>query len=309
MAKHVKAKVMKKSLGDSEDITHMFNQMLGVEEPELDIVREKHNCIVAKSAIIEKLINSALESIFVRLFGETQAKACDEIRLFVDNIPGVCKCKGEEASMVKCYVAMKTSPVVSHIIQTCKVLMEYKPGLDSEEPFRSYVMRMPNLELKIFSFSSLDIKSLFVDDLDVCKYMMVFMPLMLTTCITVYKTVASPDVDVDEFSDIIMSSIDQLETVQELNRCRKAFDKIRQSVKLLVCNFDCYYKDFIQSRNPTSIMENFIFDVAETSKSDPQVTRQFREIIKYYKKATAGKIKDPKIQKLFETLGNFNESL
>jgi len=309
MAKHVRSKVVKKCIGDSEDITHMFNQMLGVEDPELDIVREKHDTIVSKCSTIGKMSTSALDSIFVRLFGDAQPGACEEIKTFVDTIPHVCSCKGDESSMVKCYVAMKTSPVVSHMVQTCKILMEYKPGLTAEEPFRSYVMRMPNLDLKIFSFSTLDIRSVFVDSLDVCKYMTVFMNLILDASTTIYKTVSSPDVDVDEFSDIIMSSIDQLEGVQELNRCKKAFDKIRQSVKLLVGNFDGYYKDFIQSRNPTSIMENFIFDVAETSKSDPQVTRQFREIIKYYKKATAGKIKDPKIQKLFETLGQFNDAL
>jgi hypothetical protein len=304
MSKHAKAKVIKKCLGDTEDISHMFNQMLGAEDPEIDIVREKHGVLMAKTAMIEKMLRSALDTVIMRLFGESQAEACAEIATFADTVPVMCECKGVEEDMVKCYVAMKRCQVISHFVKTCKILMEHQPGLEAEA-FRPYVMRMPSLDLVPFSFSSLDIKSVFVDDLEVSKYFVILLKIILDNCSAIYKAVASPDIDVEAFSEVIMRSISQLEGVPELNRCKKAFDKIKQSVGLLVGNFDGYYKDFIQSQNVSSIMENFIFDVSKGAKSDPQESRQFRAIIQYYRKATQGKVKDPKIQKLFEALGNF----
>ena len=120
-----------------------------------------------------------------------------------------------------------------------------------------------------------------------------------------YDTITSPDVDVKKFSKVIISSIAKVK--KRIPRCEKAFEKIEQSVGLLEGNFDGYYKDFVQSKNPSTIIESFVIDVSQSGGSDPQTTRQFRKIINYYRKATQGKIKDPKMKKIFDMLSaNFN---
>jgi hypothetical protein len=131
------------------------------------------------------------------------------------------------------------------------------------------------------------------------------MKIVLDISKTVYKTLTSPDVDVKEFSKAIISSISQVK--KQIPRCEKAFARIEQSVSLLEGNFDGYYKDFIQSQNPSTIIESFVIDVSQSSGGDAQTTRQFRKIISYYQKATQGKIKDPKIKKVFDMLNaNFS---
>jgi hypothetical protein len=118
----------------------------------------------------------------------------------------------------------------------------------------------------------------------------------------VYRTITSPDVDVAEFSKSIIASITQVK--KQIPRCERAFAKIEASVSLLEGNFDGYYKDFVQSQNPSTIIESFVIDVSNTGGADMQTTRQFRKIIDYYRRATQGKIKDPKIKKVFDMLNS-----
>ena len=112
----------------------------------------------------------------------------------------------------------------------------------------------------------------------------------------------SPDVDVTEFSEIIVKSIAAIK--KQIPRCDKAFAQIEKSIGLLQNNFNGYYKDFIQSQNPSTIIESFVIDVSDSAKSDPQTARQFRKIINFYRKKTQGKIKDPKLQAIFSALNS-----
>jgi hypothetical protein len=57
------------------------------------------------------------------------------------------------------------------------------------------------------------------------------------------------------------------------------------------------------SKNPGIIIENFVLDVADDSKADAETTRQFRQIINFYKDKMSGQVKDPKIQKIFDLVG------
>lgn len=114
----------------------------------------------------------------------------------------------------------------------------------------------------------------------------------------IVEHIMSPDIDVDKFSELLVSSIKQLKA--HIPRCDKAFNKIQQSVELLKTNFSGYYADFITSKNPSVIVENFVFDVANTSSGDAELTRQFREIVKFYKKQMANQAHDPQIKQLFD---------
>ncbi len=55
-------------------------------------------------------------------------------------------------------------------------------------------------------------------------------------------------------------------------------------------------------------MESFVVDVATASKADGETTRQFNQIIAFYRQKMQGQKKDPQVDKIFELLGaNMNE--
>ncbi|GBC36622.2 hypothetical protein GLOIN_2v1482498 [Rhizophagus irregularis DAOM 181602=DAOM 197198] len=123
------------------------------------------------------------------------------------------------------------------------------------------------------------------------------LPLQLNMTLGVEDFTSSPDVNVDEFVEVIKTSIEEVR--RHLPRCEMAFDKILTSVDTFKENFEKYYHDYIVSNNPTSIMENFIFDVSKTSDLSPDMTRQFQQIIAYYRKLAPLQTADPRLQNLF----------
>ena len=121
-----------------------------------------------------------------------------------------------------------------------------------------------------------------------------------------YNEIISPDINIEEFVDIIIVNIGEFKNRPGLNRCKKAFKKIEDSVKMLKDNFSSYYRDFVTTKNSTIIMEHFIIDVSKSSASvDPELTREFRTIIGYYRKAAENTKMNPQVQSLFDRI---NES-
>ena len=60
--------------------------------------------------------------------------------------------------------------------------------------------------------------------------------------------------------------------------------------------------------NQMTIMEDFVLDVAKNTRADPQTTRQFREIINFYRKQASMQVKNPQLKALFEKVdANFKK--
>jgi hypothetical protein len=133
--------------------------------------------------------------------------------------------------------------------------------------------------------------------------------MLFNTTYDIYQIITSPDIDISEFSDIIVDSIKQARKM--IPRANKAFKKIEESVELLKDNFQNYYKDFITTKNPTIIIENFILDVSKDNSGevDIELARQFKKIVMFYQKKSQGKIKDPRVNQLFEMLNKNFEIL
>ena len=129
------------------------------------------------------------------------------------------------------------------------------------------------------------------------------------TTYEIYEIITSPDIDISKFSDIIIQSIQQAKKM--IPRANRAFKKIEDSVELLKNNFQNYYKDFISTKNPTIILENFILDCSKENSDDVDLdlARQFKRIVMFYQKKSQGKIKDPRINQLFEMLNKNFEML
>jgi len=71
-----------------------------------------------------------------------------------------------------------------------------------------------------------------------------------------------------------------------------------------------YYKIILEGiikilfKDPSIIIQNFILDCSKENNEnmDLDLARQFKKIAMFYKKKSAGKIKDPRVNQIFELL-------
>jgi hypothetical protein len=309
--KKVRIKTAKKQLGDKTVIT-MFNQMVGAEGADSTILLPKYNNVKAKIKLFAKILSSMADDVISKTF-TSQQKGCSEINEYAKQVANMDLPTFEEKNLKDSeackllnttYIQLKEHKSVQLIIISCKNLLEYSKYFEADSDYDdSFIARIPGFKFSPFPFSCLNFKEMWYErDIDekIKKYIFTCLRLCCNYSHDIYKTITSPDVDAKEFSRIIVASIAQVK--KQVPRCEKAFNRIEQSVNLLEGNFDGYYKDFVQSKNPSTIIESFVIDVSRQGSSDAQTTGQFRKIIAYYQKATQGKIKDPKIKKVFDML-------
>lgn len=231
--------------------------------------------------------------------------------------------KYDVALLGETYKTLKDSDIVKSLIVTYRHLKEAlnteakrrkikKEDFDEQHDLANkddlkgtFISKSPGTVLKLFNFADLNFKSLMLlptMNKEKKLFVLHILHLLYSRCDKVYTLVSSPDVDVERFSHALVGNIDQIR--KQIPRCDAAFDKIKESVGLLQSNFGGYYKDFITSQNPGVIVEHFVLDVADNAKgADPKVTQQFRKIVNFYKKNMSGKIKDPRMNRIFNMVG------
>lgn len=299
-----KVKVLKKSTGD-DNIVHMFNQMLGTESPDAEVILPKYTllkgCILKLSNILKAFCVIGYKSF------PDEKDGIDDIVKYTNGLDDI---KYPNIDICQEYLLLKKHNSLKIAILMYKNLLVCENKLDIDDKFDdSFILRMPGFEYLPLPFSKLNIKRIWsshTTTLNTKRYIFTVLGSLLTISKNIYELLLSPDVDVKKFSEVIVSSISKVK--KQIPRCDKAFAKIEESVGMLENNFSGYYKDFIQSQNPSTIMESFIIDVSQNTKTDAQTTRQFREIISHYKKLTQGRISDPRVKQLFDLLnGSFED--
>ena len=214
------------------------------------------------------------------------------------------------ADFVEQFNAVKGCSLVNTIIVACKNLIAHKKSLQDPKALRDkFLVRGAGMTFAPLPDLPLNFKQMYISDLmtaDNRQLVIMALHKMLTIGHDMYEAVSSPDVNVDEFVTVILSSISEVK--KHIPRCDQAFNKIIESVDMLKGNFGGYYKDFTASGNPTIIMENFVLDVSKNTKSSPQVTAQFRRIISHYRTLASQQKSHPKLQSLFQQVdANFQE--
>lgn len=130
---------------------------------------------------------------------------------------------------------------------------------------------------------------------------------------SIWNLTQSPDVDVDEFVKSLEGSLDSLTSIPELSRCKAAFGLIKSSLGMLRDNFGAYYKNFVDTNDPNTILHEFVVDVTNVSgkTQSPQVSSQIRTIIKFFHKQAALRASSPNadaksvaMMKKMETIAN-----
>lgn len=220
------------------------------------------------------------------------------------------------------YKKIKESAEVKGIIIFGGILNKYKKYIGNVNELNySFIRNYIGPEFLIFPFSSLNIKLIYnSEDMSPNKilsvestsykinnYILLMLHKIYDKTTEIYKIISSPDIDAKKFGKILIQALTEIK--QKIPRCNEAFKIIENSIGLFENNFGSYYKDFVMSKNPNVIIESFIVDIAESNTNNPNVKRQFAEIMKFFQKALLqnGNKKDPMVEKLFEKLqNNFN---
>jgi hypothetical protein len=322
-----KVKKVKIPLGGKDgDISEMFNSMLGAGNLNLSIVYPKYLRIKILSEQLIKLFNMLEKSPFMRVYTEFEpqkkeiAAFCEQSTISIaevfsvdltDNIYDLNTVEEElKKSFTESYESMKKCKLINTFIVMCDRLVVYKKYfIDLEKLNHRFITSMPGAEWMPFPFTNLNLKHIFsLDGIgeNNVRFFMTVLNKAFELSHALWSETGSPDIDVDQFVEVIMSQIGEIQQkVPELNRCKKAFAKIKDSVSLLKNRFNGYYRDFVETKDSTIMMQHFIIDVSTESKPDPETTRQFREIIKYYRKMADQQISNPKVKMLFDKV---NES-
>ena len=210
----------------------------------------------------------------------------------------------------KIFKATKTCSIVNTALVVCKNLIVHKKALSDQTALRDKFLRDAGTTFApLPDLGQLNFKRIYNEsaiNANDRKFIMVVLHKMLTICHDVYEALSAPDVDVDEFVEVIMGSIEEVK--KHIPRCDQAFAKIVESVGLLRGNFSSYYKDYAASGNASIMMENFVLDVSKSTNASPQVTSQFRRIITHYRKLASQQATNPKLQNIFAQVdANFKE--
>ncbi|CAB5394963.1 unnamed protein product [Rhizophagus irregularis] len=327
----IKSRVVHDTLRN-RDIIEMFHGILGTndESISLHVVYPKYETLCSLSTKFIEILNVLYRSSVLSKFDDSMKErlggyvqelrelshltfTAPDIRPYLPELPlqlnmtlGV-----EDFSKVpppiggqfrKTYLSTKKSQLVNTIIVTCKNLVTHRSYLsDANKLCDQFLTGNAGLSYApLPNLPGLNFKQIYIStrlDENDRRLLLLVLNKLLVCSYDVYKLASSPDVNVDEFVEVIKTSIEEVR--RHLPRCEMAFDKILTSVDTFKENFEKYYHDYIVSNNPTSIMENFIFDVSKTSDLSPDMTRQFQQIIAYYRKLAPLQTADPRLQNLF----------
>jgi hypothetical protein len=334
MGKGGHVKVMKKKIGgDDQDISRMFNEMMNSDQVNVNIAWPKYSSLIDNIEEFVKIFVLLRRSTIIRRsdnptevlvvtdyshhgeeidnFLKTNLAQFEEFKNapFNKAFTGTLNNLNEfPEDLVKDfrtkYASLKKFNMINAMQVICAKLLDYRNDIEDISRLDiNFIERMAGVEFRPYPFTTMDYKDIFLDDSvddKAKKYLLLILNKVFHITYNVYNIVSSPDIDVDEFVDVIINNLDKLKKAPGLDNCDKAFRKIRQSAELLKSKFTTYYRDLEETNSPTIMMENFILDVAQETDADPQTMMQFKKIIAYYRKATAGQRgKDPKIDMLF----------
>lgn len=317
-------KIKTKSSQDKE-LGDIFNQIIGAGKLNMTICVPKFIELLQSLRKVTQILDIFTnKSVFFNKLAEHSA-AIDEFNDWISEVTGSI----ESASMdlapyssnyeaapdevrvefTTKYNALKSCEEISSLVKLCDNLIPYKKFIsDSTNLNHKFLIGMPGVDYRPFPWSSFNIKQAVVSlDLDSSKearcnieLLMLVLNKLFNISHNIYRVISSPDVDISEFVDVVMTKIVELR--KRVPRCTKAFDKLVESVNLLKNNFNTYYRDFVETQTGTIIIENFVLDVAKNTKADPLLMKQFRDIVSYIRKAAGTQINNPQAKVLFDKL-------
>jgi hypothetical protein len=326
-----------KSTLRNRDVVDMFNGIMDNKNTTLSVIHQKYqrlsrhtdrfimllrmlsrSCIIKKFPTIENALVKYvdhLNDLYLKWFNlpdlssyikETSVPSLEKQEVDYSNVP-----KDIASNFSSGFEHMKKNELLGIIIVTCKNLLPFKGYISDQDNLRDkFILKSGGLTISpLPDLQSLNFKHIYIDDKlnsEDRRFLLLILHKLYMISHDVYEAVVSPDVDINDFVNIVLQSVNEIR--KQIPRCNMAFDKIIESIGLLRENFTDYYKDYVASNNPTIIMENFVLDVSKTAKSNVKLTQQFRTIISHYRNLVSQKTYNPKLKSLFEQVdANFKE--
>ena len=292
----------------SDDMSHMFKQMMGEETPDFSIIKPKYERLLTIMSNIYTLLLKFTSLIEKRIpeyannykemndYANTLKELCRNYEIppmpmfdSSDNNTGAIKEYIDTVS--KKYLALKNDKCIKNLVIVCKDLSAYSKFIKNTEKLSAqFIHDSPEPDMCILKkITQLPFKQLYLSEKLIKvpgaqAYILTFLHMFLKETQQVYEMLSSPDIDIDKFVVIISNGLDKMKSHPELRGCTDAFEKIRKSTNMLKDNFGSYYGDFMASNNPNIIMENFISDVSRKVEGNIKLVSQFKRIMGFYRK-------------------------
>lgn len=291
-------------------LSNMFNQMLGVEAADPNIVSPKYKkCRIAISALSSYMSKFADNKMMRETF-PAEIKNLEKINNFSKKIMGTIEgtLLSEpipDKNISTIYMDFKKNDIIRTIFVVHSQIKIHKKHIEDQTNLTDTFIT-DAIGYELFPFKKICKLNLYIMwSKDPPKNAKVFILKFLHQVYKLTKlicdTILSADVDINNFSDILVKCITELKKV--IPNCNDAFNRIENAVDLLEGNFDGYYKDFIKTENPSIIFLNFIGDVSnEQKRTSITLISQFRKIISYFQKTIKGQMNNPQMKAMFNVL-------
>lgn len=325
----MRARVQKTKIGlgdgASGDLSSLFNTVLMGDLVDLKLgwpkyvrlcagiaeYRALHQRMVACPLLSRKEMSGAIPSIVAHetAIDTLMAEYCGEdLSDFVDNWDLIEKAQ-HEAFHAK-YDALKKHATLKTLFRSVANIVDYKGDFNdtsrSPQNRLGFVMQQPGMDWAPFPHDFNYGRAMMIEGIGKNTYawLATYIADFYRIVIQLWKTTQEPDVDVEQFASVINEMADKLQTIPEISRCKGAINVIRSSIGLFKNNFGAYYSSFLDTSDSSSIMHEFIIDVTEANgKNNPELTRQFRTIINFFRKQTELRATtDPQLQRAMQTL-------
>ena len=329
MKGRVKVKKSKASGINMDELNDMFNQMLGTSNINLEFAWPRYQKIRNMTQELVGYLGEIATHKLVRVYFPAEGQDLEDFcaaasknvaeMMSITIDPAEITPETHEA-FTSSYNMLVSSRLMIEISNTCKQLHVYSKYLTASPPTARFLETIPGLEWYPISVSRLNFKALFsapgVAEITT-GWLLETLANIYETAKDICKELQTPNINIDKFAEIIISSLEQIQKEPKLSRCSGAFAKIRESIDLLKGNFSTYYADFIDSSasgkgNGFIIMEHFIADVSNNTKGGIKLKREFAQILNFFyelmekKRATSGG--SPAVSEMMSKFGNIFET-
>lgn len=312
----MQARVKKIVIGDTSDLSDIFNQMLGTDNVDMNIAYPKYQKVSALITsildVLETLADTplmckqrALQSIQAAIRAYVGTTRAQLVTTFHHTFPDCtwnynlaeANCQKE---FLAAWAAIKESSLVNQFIVCCSNLTPFEVHFKNEHKLNAgFIKSLPGLSWCPFPFVPLDILMIYnlpgVGNHTLNVLMAVLHKVYIFSR-QIYNEVSSPDINLDAFGAIILENLSKIEKLPALSRCKDAFRKIHEALGMLKQNFGGYYREFVVSKDSSCILHSFLVDVQSSAGASPELSRQFATIINFYKKNAAKNNTNPQMK-------------
>ncbi len=320
-----KVKVVQKSMGvDKQAMSNIMGAFMGNPESiDKQLAKDKFKSLIMAVKRINKLMVSFDKSILNKAIVDHSFSAqwskqvtswCSDTSSWVEDMEATLE--KDQTAMVHTYLSAKKAKPVEDCVHMCSKLSRYRKYIQSNESLDdSFLRGSKTKDLVILPFSDVDIKYIYTFcslDESAKRYIMLFLNIVYGASHDIYQIITNPDIDISKVADIVIATIAQVK--KSVPRADRAFRKIEESMEMFKNNFTEYYRDFVVSKDPSVILTNFLTDCKDThtesdNKSDLELARQFTKIAAFFKRELNGKIKDPNVEAILNSIEETFKSL